>query len=161
MIQCKCIILSCKLRDIIKEDDYGMYSITRILTDRKIVVPKIIHEPLYYTNRYQPQIFSRHEKKVVPLHIHDESITNYTEQSRIFALRKLTSLALGFVNYDTYEKPVIIPVTPGKVFHAFLITYKGKPVITRYHYNGTRGEEVFPEPFGITENLDYIYKRVT
>jgi hypothetical protein len=130
------------------------------LTDRKIVVPKIIHEPLYYRGRYQPQIFSRHEKKVVPLHIYDDSVRNYTEENRIFATRNLTSLALGFVNYESYGKPSIIPVTPGKVFYAFLRMYKGKPIITRYHYDGNRGEEVYPVPFDVTENLDYIYRRI-
>ena len=76
----------------------------------------------------------------------------------------LASQALGLFNYSSRHESVlngnawVLVPTSGMSFYAFLTEYRGKLSISRYLSDGTRGGEIFPEPFDIWYEPETIDK---
>lgn len=152
----KAVILNAKIEEKYAKYNYGLQLTIQILVYEKFeneqwvpfhdVVQKVIHEPLWYSRRYRLQIFHSKEKKVVPMKQQFDILQTLEFEKRLYDTQRLASLALGFIDYST---GTIIPVTSGRTFHAFRMPYRGTTVISRYVYQGERGDEIFPDDFTV------------
>ena len=147
MNQVKCTILSSILEEVPSTSNYPLQVTVQLLVElpdgSTVVIPKIIHEPLWYSRKYRLQIFSKKEKKIVPMKDYFDVVTNLDTDMRSRDTMTLTSLVLGLINYGEHVR--IIQPKSGLSFMAFLSYYRGKPIVTRYHFDGTH--ETYPDPF--------------
>lgn len=166
MTQVKCTILDCITEEVPTINNYPLQSRIRILITMPNsgyqVVQKIIHEPLWYQRKYRLQIFSSKEKKIIPMYYENDGVVSMDIDRRRTSLRWFVSQALGLMNYDTKSTvPVKLLPLAGISFYAFLTDYRGKPSISRYYSDRTRGGEVFPEPFDVwyePETIENYFK---
>lgn len=108
-----------------------------LIIEKDIVVPKIIHEPAYYS--YRTQVFHPKERKIVPAKKVWKETYSRSGEGREKALSKFAGLVLGLFNYET---GTTYRLRSGMCFKAFLWEYRGKPCVSRYHFSGS--ETIFP-----------------
>ena len=152
----KAVILNAKVEEKFVKYNYGLQITISILVYEieqngewvpyHEVVKKVIHEPLWYTGKYRLQVFHSKQKKVVPMKQQFDILQTLEFEKRLYDTQRLASLALGFIDYNT---GAIIPVTSGRTFHAYRMPYRGATVISRYVYQGERGDEIFPDDFTV------------
>ena len=108
-----------------------------LVPEKDIVVPKIIHEPAFYD--YRTQIFHPKRREIVPAKKVWKETYSRDGTGREKALNKFAIHVLGLFNYDT---GTVYRLRTGMCFRAFLWEYRGKQVISRYHYDN--GNTIFP-----------------
>ncbi len=159
MIQVKVTVISCITQEVPTIHNYPIQCTIKMLVTMpdgsQFVTQKIIHEPMWYQRKYRLQVFSRKEKKIVPMKEEFDSIGSMEVRYRTWRTESLAVLSLGLVDYNQIHPSVlngtvwISLIKSGTSFYAFLGDYRGKPSISRYYCDRTRGGEVFPEPFDV------------